>query len=170
MKVVFLDIDGVLALPKQFHTNRDNLWKRDRHAYGLGVPYMFDEKCVIAFNRFLLMNAEMNIVLSSDWRKHFSQDTCDLIFKINGVAKSPISFTPQLPPERFGESPESIRVREIREWLLINTVATWCAVDDTDLSELGSRFIQTDYRMGFGQNGFIEKAERCLYPPYDVNN
>jgi hypothetical protein len=165
-KIVFLDIDGVLALPKQFHTNKENLWKRDRHAYGLGVPYMFDEKCVIAFNRFLLMNTDVSIVLSSDWRKHFSMDTCELIFKINGVAKSPISFTPQLPSVSALESLESIRVREIKEWLITNNYAVWCAVDDTDLSELGDKFVQTDYRMGFAQSGFIEKMEYALYPKY----
>lgn len=165
-KIVFLDIDGVLALPKQFHTNKEKLWKRDRHAYGLGVPYMFDEKCVIAFNRFLLMNANVSIVLSSDWRKHFSMDTCKLIFKINGVAKSPISFTPELPPISALESLESIRVREIKEWLITNNYAVWCAVDDMDLSELGDKFVQTDSRMGFAQYGFIEKMEYAVYPKY----
>lgn len=161
MKIVFLDIDGVLATPRQYNTVRTKLYKKDRHAGGLGIPYMWDERCVIAFNRFILMN-DVEIVLSSDWRTHFTMDEMDMICKINGVAKSPIGFTPVF--ERITEKDyEGTRVREIQSWVAENNVAMWCAVDDMDLSALGSRFCKTDERMGFGATGFNEKIENALY-------
>ena len=160
-RVIFLDIDGVLATPKQYATRRTKLYKRDSTAAGLGIPYLFDEKCVIAFNRFILMN-DVEIVLSSDWRRHFDIDELKTIFKINGVAKVPISVTEQLNKESFYENLESIRVREIQKWLDDNPTETWCAIDDMDLSALGDRFVQTDERMGIGARDFLQKLEKVL--------
>jgi hypothetical protein len=161
MKILFLDIDGVLALPKNYATQRNKLHAKDRHAKGLGVPYMWDEKCVIALNRFIRMN-DLEIVLSSDWRMHFTMDEIDMIFKINGVAKSPIGFT--VRGGKMSAALEYNRVAEIEDWVEINRVAMWCAVDDMNLSKLGTRFVQTDERTGFAAKGFIEKMENALYP------
>ncbi len=161
MKILFLDIDGVLALPKNYSTQRNKLHAKDRHAKGLGVPYMWDEKCVVALNRFIRMN-DLEIVLSSDWRIHFTMDEIDMIFRINGVAKSPIGFT--VRGGKMSASLEYNRVAEIQDWVETNRIAMWCAVDDMDLSKLGTRFVQTDERMGFAEKGFIEKMENALYP------
>jgi hypothetical protein len=162
-RVIFLDIDGVLATPKQYATRRTKLYKRDSTAAGLGIPYLFDEKCVIAFNRFILMN-DVEIVLSSDWRRHFDLSEINTIFKINGVAKSPFSFTEIFNKADAFENLASIRVREIKDWLNNNEYILWCAVDDMDLSELGHQFVQTDERMGFGDRDFFRKVEAAMYP------
>jgi hypothetical protein len=162
MKVVFLDIDGVLATPKQYGTVRTKLHKRDRYAYGLDIPYMWDERCVVVFNRFIRMN-DAQIVISSDWRTRFTMDEMDMICKINGLAKSPIAFTPQFNKITQEETLESIRVREIQAWTYENKIAMWCAVDDMDLGALGTRFVQTDERMGFGVQGMVDRLEDSLY-------
>jgi len=163
MKVIFLDIDGVLATPRQYGTVRTKLYSRDGSAAELRVPYMWDERCVIALNRFIRTH-NLQIVLSSDWRLHFSEEQINRIFIINGVAASPIGFTPRLAKEESTESLESIRVREIQAWLQSTPVDAWCAVDDMDLSGLGERFARTDDRMGFGARGFNEKITQALYP------
>jgi len=162
MKVVFLDIDGVLATPKQYGTVRTKLHKRDRQAYGLGIPYMWDERCVVAFNRFIRMN-DAEIVISSDWRRHFTIDEMDMICKINGVAKSPIGYTPVFEKITENENLANVRVREIQAWTYENKIAMWCAVDDMDLGALGTRFVQTDGRMGFGAQGMVDRLEDSLY-------
>lgn len=162
MKIVFLDIDGVLATPKQYSTKRNKLWAKDSTAARLGIPYMFDERCVIAFNRFILMN-DVEIVMSSDWRRHFDEEEIDTIFKINGVAKSPIGYTKIFDKETMTEDLESIRIREIIDFLDNNDCELWCAVDDMDLSGLGQQFVQTDDRMGFGDKNFGQKLEAALY-------
>jgi hypothetical protein len=163
MRTVFLDIDGVLATPKQYGTQRNKLYARDPWAKELRIPYMWDEHCVIAFNRFIRMH-DVEIVMSSDWRRRFSLENIDKIFKINGVAKSPIAFTPIAQKEKMSEDLGSLRAREIQEYVKVNKITTWCAVDDMNLSGLGERFVQTDERMGFGARGFIEKAEYAMFP------
>lgn len=162
MKVVFLDIDGVLATPRQYATRRNKLYSKDRHAQGLNIPYMWDERCVIAFNRFLLMN-NVEIVLSSDWRTRFTMDEMDMICKINGVAKSPIAFTPRFDKITEAERLGSVRAREIQAWISENSIAMWCVVDDMDLGVLGTRFVQTDERMGLGATGMVDRLEDALY-------
>lgn len=161
MKIVFLDIDGVLATPKQYSTKRNKLWAKDSAAARLGIPYMFDERCVIAFNRFILMN-DVEIVMSSDWRRHFDEEEIDTIFKINGVAKSPIGYTKIFEKETMTEDLESIRIREIVDFLDNNDYELWCAVDDMDLSGLGYQFVQTDERMGFGARNFGQSLEAAM--------
>jgi hypothetical protein len=163
MRIIFLDIDGVLATPKQYGTQRNKLYSRDPWAKELRVPYMWDERCVLAFNRFIRLH-DVEIVLSSDWRRHWSLAEIDKIFKINGVAKSPIGYTGKAMKEKMSEDLESLRTREIQDWLKENPADTWCAVDDMNLSGLGERFVQTDERMGFGAKGFIEKAEYAMFP------
>lgn len=160
MKVIFLDIDGVLATPRQYNTVRTKLYKRDGGAAELRVPYLWDERCVIALNRFILLN-DVEIVLSSDWRRHFNMEELDKIFKINGVAKSPISCTGIKMKETSAEDLESIRVREIQQWLDDNPPCVWCAIDDLDLSALhGGRFVKTDERMGIGAKDILPRLEK----------
>lgn len=155
MKVIFLDIDGVIALPPQYNTKRNKLWAKDTVAENLKVPYLWDERCVIALNRFILLN-EVEIVLSSDWRCHWEDHSIKKIFQINGVAKSPISYTGQ---ELLADSSglECDRVYQIEKWLDANPVDSWVAVDDMNLAALGERFVRTDERMGLGQRSVIEK-------------
>ena len=168
MKVVFLDIDGVLATPRQYATRRNKLHSKDRHAQGLNIPYMWDERCVIAFNRFLRIN-DVEIVLSSDWRTHFTMDEMDMICKINGLARSPISFTPVLHKEDH-ETLGDVRSREIQTWLQNNKVAMWCAIDDMELAALGDKAIKTDERMGMGEWAKLDMLEGALFLLQIVNN
>lgn len=124
---------------------------------------MWDDRCIIALNRFIRLH-DVEIVLSSDWRLHWSLDEIDTIFKINGVVKSLIGYTGKTMKEKMSEDLESLRTREIQDWLKDNPVDTWCAVDDMNLSGLGERFVQTDERMGFGAKRFIEKVEYAMFP------
>jgi hypothetical protein len=89
MKVIFLDIDGVLATNKEFATNRTKFREKYLWAKELRVPYGWNKGCVEVFNEILdATNSE--IVISSDWRFHWDLDELDKIFKVNGVKKSPI--------------------------------------------------------------------------------
>jgi len=161
MKVIFLDIDGVLALPRQYNVLRNKLYARDPKAKELNIPYPWDEHCIKVLNRFILENG-LCIVLSSDWKLHFTMDQIEGIFKWNGVVTSPIGFTKTTNPD-FTQL-EEYRVAEIQDWIKQNKIERWCAIDDLDLSALGERFVKTDHRMGIGEKGLIQKLERALYP------
>lgn len=162
MKVIFLDIDGVLAIDKNFNTRREKLWKKDEIAEHLKIPYLWDETCVIAFNR-LILREDLQIVLSSDWREHWNSDGMAEIFRVNGVCRSPIGYTHK-QKRKMSSSSADDRVKQILDWVDQNCVTTWCAVDDMDLSELGSRFVQTDSRMGIAANQTTKKLAFALYP------
>jgi hypothetical protein len=161
MKVIFLDIDGVLALPKQYNVKRNKLYARDPKAKELNIPYPWDEHCIKVLNRFILEH-DLYVVLSSDWKLHFNMDEIERIFKWNGVVTSPIGFTKMTNPDL--SQLEEYRVNEIQDWIKQNKIETWCAIDDLDLSALGERFVKTDHRMGIGERGIVEKLERALYP------
>jgi hypothetical protein len=160
MKVIFLDIDGVIALPRQFNTKRNKLWVKDPDAGNLKIPYLWDERCVIALNRFILIH-DVEIVLSSDWRRHWEDYEIKKIFQLNGVAKHPISYTgTEIPAHSSGL--ECDRVYQIENWLEANPVDSWVAVDDMNLVALGERFVRTDERMGLGDKSVIEKMVRII--------
>ena len=57
MKVIFLDIDGVLATTSCYGKGKNNKWG----------AYMFDQKAVVYLN-FILSETGAEIILSSDWR------------------------------------------------------------------------------------------------------
>jgi len=91
-KIIFLDIDGVLATHLQFMMNRTKFRKKYPEANTLRIPYPFDEGCVKIFNE-IIEETGADIVLTSDWKLHWDLDEIDKIFKYNQVVKSPFTFT-----------------------------------------------------------------------------
>lgn len=57
--------------------------------------YPFDPYCVEVFNE-ILDNTDADIVLSSDWQRHFDLEQLFKIFTLNGVKKAPIDHTRQV--------------------------------------------------------------------------
>lgn len=89
---IILDIDGVLTTNKQFNTNKKKFMEKYEWAGKLKVPYPFDPKCVEILND-ILIQTDAEIILSSDWKLYWSLSQLDIIFKSNGVIKSPIDVT-----------------------------------------------------------------------------
>lgn len=161
MKVLFLDIDGVIALPRQYAIPRHKFQQKNPSAKTLDIPYPWDERCIKVLNRFILEH-NLYVVLSSDWKLHYTMDEIEKIFKWNGVATTPIGFTKMTNPDL--SQLEEYRVNEIQDWIKQNKIESWCAIDDLDLSALGERFVKTDERMGIAEKGMIERLEKALYP------
>jgi len=161
MKVIFLDIDGVIALPRQYAIPRNKFQSKNPSAKNLNIPYPWDERCIKVLNRFILEH-NLYVVLSSDWKLHYTMDEIEKIFNWNGVATSPIGFTKMTNPDL--SQLEEYRVNEIQDWVKQNKIETWCAIDDLDLSALGERFVKTDERMGIAEKGMISRLEKALYP------
>ena len=115
MKVIFLDIDGVL------NTTRIMI------AYGKGVTGSFEEQASrldpipILFLRRLVKYADVKIVLSSTWR------LCKEWRELSEITQLPISArTPFL---------DDIRGRDIEKWMTDNPGVTQYVIidDDSDL-------------------------------------
>lgn len=161
-----MDIDGVLCTNERW-MNTSEFWLENKWAKDLKVPYPFNPKCVKSLNRILTEVTDVEIILSSDWKKHWSLEELDNIFKVNGVVKSPIDKTPNKPVsiswfERNRMSDIEGYLREnnmINEEMTINT--NWIIIDDLDIrqwlpDEYKDRFFLINDFEGISENGVVE--------------
>jgi hypothetical protein len=165
MKTIFLDIDGVLATHKQYMMNRKKFWDKNDIAKDLRIPYPFDPKCVKAFNEILDATGA-DIVLSSDWREHFSLEDLDKIFKFNGVNKSPIDITIS-ELASFGNQTMN-RAFQIGEYVTRNNLTNYVVIDDLNvgkymvITDEGHKFVLTDDFEGLKQLSIKNKIINIL--------
>lgn len=157
MKVIFLDIDGVLATDKEYMMDRTKFLDKNPEAKELNIPYPFNPGCVKIFNE-ILRKTDAKIVLSSDWRLHWNLEDLDKIFKFNGVIKSPEATT-NFSKWKLSSSLELDRVMQIKTYVNYNfaDITSWVAIDDLNLSSLGDKFIQTNDDRGLKQSGLANK-------------
>lgn len=122
---IFLDIDGVLALPSQYCS-------RKRNAFGV---YNFDKKCVNVLNN-IIDNTVSEIVLSSDWKLSYNIDAMNNIFKYNGINSYIVHYTPSLWGTKYKDLKEleECRANEILEYVKAHDIKNYVAIDDLDLS------------------------------------
>lgn len=145
--ILFLDIDGVLATHKQYMMNRKKFWDKNEIAKDLRIPYPFDPKCVKIFNEILDATGA-DIVLSSDWREHWNLNDLDLIFKFNGVNKSPIDITTN-EVASFGNQTMN-RAFQIGEYIERKNITNYVVIDDLNVGKYMSitndedKFVLTD--------------------------
>jgi hypothetical protein len=85
MRILFLDIDGVICTTSCYGIGKNNKWG----------TYMFDSKCVALLN-FIIQETGAEIILSSDWRNQHTLSEMREIFAHNGVIRGPIGYTPSL--------------------------------------------------------------------------
>ncbi len=146
-RVMFLDIDGVLAT--------EDSWKTTEFKFGKNI-YRWNDKCVNVLNE-IITETNLEIVLSSDWRIHFDLPTLDEIFKWNNVIKSPVAVTDR---EKFSFSfnLEKDRIHQIERFLKNNPIKNWVCVDDLNLkSDIVPNFVQVDQEFGISHEGVKEQ-------------
>ena len=164
-KIIFLDIDGVIATNDQFFTDtkkfrEDNPWAKE-----LRVCYLFDNGCVNILNEILeLTGAE--IVLSSTWKMGRTIEDLDFIFKKNGVIKSPIAFTPN-EWVSFSNTTKN-RAYQIGCYIQENNVKNYVVIDDLPVGEYmkitndDDKFVLTNDMEGLKQEGIKDKILNIL--------
>lgn len=139
MKVIFLDVDGVLNSA------------RDRFSTELVSEYHFD------FLKELVDATGAKIVLSSSWRIGFNamrQPERNLLAKLESRGLEVYDFTPIMTGTRGDE---------IREWLTTHPVDSFVILDDeADMEEFReTNLVQTDMNVGL-QESDIPKAIKIL--------
>ncbi len=129
MKVVFLDIDGVLN-----HTDMFRVLNSCRNVD------MLDERAVLLLNRFV--ERDVKFVLSSSWRCAFSVESVEDDLKEKGFKGELIGATPIMGDGHRG--------REIETWLLLHPeVKDFIILDDcSGMEPLMHRLVQTDVDVG----------------------
>jgi len=156
---IFLDIDDVLATTHQYYTNRKN-WHPEYDRY------KFDEKCVKVFNE-IIEKTNPIIILSSDWKLHYSIEALNRIFEINGVNTIITDITSDLWGVKFKLSAqlEDCRADEILLYVHEHQIEKWLAIDDLDLSPWidEQHFVRTPRaNEGIKQSGIKDKILSIL--------
>lgn len=166
MKVIFLDIDGVLATNKEYMVNRTKFQTKHAEAKELRIPYPYNPQCVKIFNE-IIEATDATIVLSSDWRFHWDLDEIDRIFKFNGLNKSPEYYTINRK-RKMSSSLGDDRHWQIMEWVNHNKPDTWVAIDDLNLTRsfeeggCGQNFFLTNDSEGIKKIGLKNKIIKHL--------
>jgi len=155
MKIIFLDIDGVLSLNSDYGKANDNKWG----------SYRFDQKAVAVLN-FILQQTNAEIVLSSDWRTHYTLQEMREIFAHNFVLRGPIGFTTR-SKNYNGDNLENGRAEEIKAWIELHAWkddTKWVAVDDLNmLDQLYPNFVWCpNSNEGIKQTGVKDKIIKIL--------
>jgi len=133
MKIIFLDIDGVLV--PDYLKDGDEAFSSFNHWNA--AP--FSKSCMKVLNR-ILKKTGAKVVISSDWRVNYSFGDMREIFKeaeIYGGEDTVIGFTKR---SKYG-SYERNRAEEIKEWANIHRPEFWVAIDDLPLSP----FLEEDH-------------------------
>lgn len=126
-KVLFLDIDGVLATDNWYNS------KRFEHK-GITIPYHWDPVACNALNE-IQKETKCVYVISSDWRLHYGLDELREIFWVHSLnGDSIMCFTDNLRGHRMSHLLEGNRSSEIQSLVERHRLTSWCAVDDMKLT------------------------------------
>lgn len=132
MKIIFLDIDGVMNNIMTWPKNAGRQW--------------IDPKAVKRLNKITQTTGSV-IVISSTWRRFWD---VELILKKAGVTAEIIGTTPFLASEERGS--------EIGRWLSRNGAEKFVILDDdTDMGYLSPALIKTEWDEGL-QDRHVKKA------------
>lgn len=148
MKVIFLDIDGVLVTERHLKRCDEN-----NQPSMIGRNHVFDPVCVTLLNR-LIAETDAKIVVSSVWRYGRTVSQLQNIFNERGVVCEVVGVTLDLE-KKFGQLYRSVpRGVEIAAYLERHKdVDKWCILDDDEdfLEEQLPYFVNTDFIEGFAE-------------------
>ena len=159
MKVIFVDHDGVICLPREWGSRFRKI-KRWELEGGEGEPpahIRLDDLNKFAVNILngIIIETGAELVCSSDWRLYATLDEMKDLYIQGGLIKGPIDFTPVL---QTTTKHNNIRVDEINLWLSKHPEVThWVAVDDMDL---GERVGSISGNSNGGLTNFVKCRER----------
>jgi hypothetical protein len=155
MRIIFLDLDGVMCTSSCYGKGKNNKWD----------SYMFDPKAVAVLN-FILQETGAEIIITSDWRHHYTLQEMREIFCHNNIIKGPIGFTNR-SNTYTADNLEDGRADEILHWIKTHAWKDdikWVAVDDLNMSErLHPNFVLCPREQeGIKQVGVKEKILELL--------
>ncbi len=130
MRVLFLDVDGVL--------NRTGYRPRESH----GLRSWIEPELAERLNH-VLRTLSADVVMSSDWRLHRTEAELGDELAAAGITCTLRGTTPVLP--------DAPRWREIEAWMTEHTLAPseMVIVDDMfDMGDLAARFVRTSALAG----------------------
>ncbi|NUQ73314.1 MAG: hypothetical protein HUU21_07145 [Polyangiaceae bacterium] len=135
MKVVFLDIDGVLNRLALIGSGGRPLDRLDAAAVSrLGE---------------IVARSGAKVVISSSWRAHRTLDELRAMLSELGFSGEVIDKTPELEASLYGD-PFLVRAREIKAWIEAQRepIESYVILDDAYLDEAAQHLVKTETTAG----------------------
>jgi hypothetical protein len=166
-KIIFIDVDGPLAW---------GTWNEGKVNITGGVedfliPYPWVKEDCEALQKICdETNAEL--VISSDWKKHFTFNQLKRIFWHYGITARLVDITTHqdLWNKMSRSSLEHERALEVAKWARDNKISNWIAIDDLDLYHAFKwltprvsmwRHVSVDGDHGYGGR-LRDKVDECI--------
>jgi hypothetical protein len=152
---LFLDLDDVMVTSNQYFGKYHKKYN--------GHP--FDSKCVRVLNE-IIEKTNPIIIISSDWKIHFTISQLNEIFLLNGVNSSIDAVTDSSWGVMFKsmQQLEECRAYEINKYAEEHQLTRWVAVDDLNLRIwIPDNFVRcTHSSEGIKQSGVKDKILNIL--------
>ena len=144
MNVIFLDIDGVMNNVYSSVKSRNSPEFEIIDSNGV-VTKVRDNLCWLGFRVLnqIIDKTKAKVVLSSTWRKFYTKNEMNQIFKHYKFKGELIDYTPVMSGEKRGT--------EIQKWIddcELDIESFIIIDDDTDMLHLRNRLIKTDAHFG----------------------
>lgn len=166
-KIIFIDVDGPLAW---------GTWNEGKVTITGGVedfqiPYPWVKEDCEALQK-ICNETNAELVISSDWKKHFTFNQLKRIFWHYGITARLIDITTHqdLWNKMSRSSLEHERALEVAKWAKDNKISNWIAIDDLDLYHAFKwitprvsmwRHVSVDGDHGYGGR-LRDKVDECI--------
>ena len=164
MKIIFLDIDGVVCSTQSFNTavsewfdvpDDENLFDgfssrrvKKQFCPNFNMSYWpFGKEALSLIHKLTRENDEIKFVISSTWREGKTVEQLDKVFKLKGLHIPIIGFTKVTDGDRRDEIIEWVRTHEGIP------ITHWCAIDDIDL-DITNHSVLTNFDNGFTKEDY----------------
>ena len=132
-KIIFIDVDGPLAW-----ATWDDGWVtiNEDSTKEFGIPYAWVKEDCEALQK-ICNETNAELVVSSDWKMHFSFLQLKQIFLHYGITARVLDITTHqnLWNKMSRTSLEHERALQIAKWAKDNKISNWIAIDDLKLSD-----------------------------------
>jgi hypothetical protein len=135
-KIIFIDVDGPLA----WGTWGDGRVTLNEATKTFTIPYPWVEEDCQALEK-ICNETNASLVVSSDWKKHFSFIQLKRIFQYYGITAPIVDITTHMSTRQMGiwnkmsnSTLEFDRAHQIVKWAKDNKISNWIAIDDMKLS------------------------------------
>ena len=167
-KIIFIDVDGPLA----WGTWTDGKVKiNENTSEEFTIPYAWDKADCEALAE-ICDKTNASLVLSSDWKKHFTLKQMSNVFIEYGIYAPLIDITTHqsLWMKMSRPSLEWERAAQIVKWAKDNKISNWIAIDDLNLANEFKfmkpripmwRHVAVDGDWGFGGK-LRDKVDECI--------
>ena len=167
-RIIFIDIDGPLAWGTFFD---GRVIINENNSDKFTIPYPLVKEDCDALNE-ICEKANAELVLSSDWRKHYTLKQMNDVFSHYGINHRIIDITTHQSLWTKFSSPslDWTRASQVVKWAKDNKISNWIAIDDLYLSDQFKwmkpripmwRHIQVDGDFGTGGR-LRDKIDECI--------